>query len=121
MAFPNPNCAAGLEEIMRRRAEDRCHVCSTMLVHGDCPIPGCPGSGIPEKAMNKQVGGDHYRDMAIQPVEFIHRNSIPYIEGCAIDCLCHWRKNGVQDLEKAKHFIDLLIEMEKSNDPKWTP
>ncbi len=67
--------------------------------------------------MDKQVGGDHYKEMAIQPVEFIHKNGIPYIEGCAIKYLCRWRKkNGVEDLEKAKHFIDLLIEMEKSSE-----
>jgi hypothetical protein len=64
-------------------------------------------------ATDEQIGGDHYKTLAIQPVEFIHRNGIGYIEGCAIKYLVRWRnKNGVEDLRKARHFIDLLIEME---------
>jgi hypothetical protein len=61
-----------------------------------------------------QVGGDHYRTMRIQPERFIFENGIGFHEGSAIAYLCRWRKKGgVQDLEKAKHFIDLLIENEK--------
>ena len=64
-------------------------------------------------ALDTQVGGGHYKDMVIQPVEFIHKNRIGFIEGCAIKYLCRWRnKNGVEDLKKARHFLDLLIEME---------
>ena len=66
-----------------------------------------------EKANEHQVGGSHYRDMAIQPIEFIHRNGIGFIEGSVIKYVCRWRKkNGIEDLNKAKHFINLLIEME---------
>lgn len=64
-------------------------------------------------AFESQVAGSHYRDMKIQPAEFLHVNNIPYIEGCVIKYLCRWRnKNGLQDLEKAKHYIELLIELE---------
>lgn len=64
-------------------------------------------------ALDKQVGGSHYRDMKIQPVEFIHANDIPFIEGNVIKYVTRWQsKGGVADLEKAKHFIELLIEME---------
>ena len=64
-------------------------------------------------ALDVQVGGAHYKSMAIQPVEFIHANSIGYFEGNVIKYLCRWRaKNGVADLEKARHYIDLLIELE---------
>lgn len=60
-----------------------------------------------------QVGGDHYKKMKIQPVEFIHANGIPFIEGCIIKYAARWRdKGGVKDLEKIKHFTDLLIELE---------
>lgn len=66
-----------------------------------------------EKALERQVGGTHYRKLAIQPIEFIHRNGIGFCEGNAIKYLCRWRdKGGVADLEKAKHYIDLLIELE---------
>lgn len=64
-------------------------------------------------ALQTQEGGTHYKDMKIQPIEFIHANNIPFAEGCAIKYLCRWRsKNGIKDLEKARHFIDLLIELE---------
>ena len=64
-------------------------------------------------ALDVQPGGSHYKDMKIQPVEFIHANSIPYLEGNVIKYVCrHRNKNGLQDLEKAKHYIELLIELE---------
>jgi hypothetical protein len=60
-----------------------------------------------------QVGGGHYKDMAIQPVEFIHANAIGYFEGNVIKYVSRWRKkNGIADLEKAKHYIELLIRLE---------
>lgn len=64
-------------------------------------------------ALNKQVDGGHYKDLKIQPIEYIHANNIPFAEGCAIKYLTRWRsKGGIPDLEKAKHFIELLIELE---------
>jgi hypothetical protein len=66
--------------------------------------------------LDVQVDGDHYKQMKIQPVEFIHANGIPYLEGNVIKYVSRWRsKNGVADLEKAKHYIDLLIELEGRN------
>lgn len=70
-------------------------------------------SDAPTPALGRQEGGRHYADMAIQPVEFIHANSIPYFEGNVIKYVSRWRnKNGVADLLKAKHYIELLIELE---------
>lgn len=64
-------------------------------------------------ALNTQVGGDHYRKLKIQPIEYIHTNNIPFAEGSIIKYVTRWRdKNGIKDLEKAKHFIELLIELE---------
>ena len=75
--------------------------------------------GIKPKAIDKQVGGDHYKEFKIQPAEFCHVNNIPYLEATAIKYLCRWKKKGgVQDLEKAKHFIDLLIEFENANNKR---
>lgn len=63
--------------------------------------------------LDKQVGGDHYKDLTIQPVEYIHANNISFIEGSVIKYVTRWRnKNGIADLEKAKHFIELLILLE---------
>jgi len=64
----------------------------------------------------RQEGGEHYKGMKLQPVEFIHANNIPYLEGCAIKYLCrHKAKGGVVDLLKAKHYIDLIISLEYKN------
>lgn len=61
-----------------------------------------------------QEGGDHYKDMEIQPVVFIHANGIPFIEGCIIKYMCRWReRGGLQDIKKAIHFLKMLIELEK--------
>ena len=68
-------------------------------------------------ALETQEGGQHYKDYIIQPIEFIHANSIPYCEANIIKYVMrHKRKNGVQDLLKAKHYIDILIELEYQND-----
>jgi hypothetical protein len=65
-------------------------------------------------ALNTQVSGDHYKSLKIQPIEFIHANGIPFAEGSVIKYVTRWRaKGGIADLEKAKHFIELLIELEK--------
>ncbi len=65
------------------------------------------------KALDRQEGGSHYKNFEIQPIEFIHRNNIPFIEGNIIKyILRHKQKNGIEDLKKAKHYIDLLIEQE---------
>lgn len=60
-----------------------------------------------------QVGGTHYTDMAIQPVNYIHRNGLGYCEGAVIKYVSRHRvEGGREDLEKARHFIDLLIALE---------
>ncbi len=66
-----------------------------------------------ESPLDKQVAGDHYKKLAIQPVEYIHANNIPFIEGCIIKYATRWRdKGGIKDIEKIKHFAELLIELE---------
>ena len=63
--------------------------------------------------MTTQVGGDHYKKLAIQPVEYCHRNGLGFCESSVVKYVTRWRdKGGLKDLEKARHFIDLLIEME---------
>jgi len=67
------------------------------------------------KALKNQVGGEHYKDYVIQPIEFIYFNNIPFLEANVIKYIVRWQeKNGVQDLEKAKHYIDLLIELNET-------
>lgn len=65
-------------------------------------------------ALNTQVNGTHYKELAIQPVEYIHGNGIGYMEGNVIKYVTRWRsKGGIADLHKAKHYIELLIELEQ--------
>lgn len=71
---------------------------------------------IGDCALASQVGGDHYKRYAIQPVEFITKNKLGFCEGNAIKYLCrHGDKNGAQDLRKAIHYIELLLQMEYPN------
>ena len=76
-------------------------------------------SGIEtNSALGKQIGGDHYKNMKFQPIEFILANNLGFCEGNAIKYICRYKaKNGIEDLIKAKHYIDMLIEIErKKND-----
>ncbi len=68
-------------------------------------------------AMSKQVGGQHYKDCAIQPVEYIMANKLGYCAGNVVKYVTrHAAKGGKQDLEKAKHYIELLMEQEYGKD-----
>ena len=72
----------------------------------------------------KQVGGRHYMDMVMQPSEFINKNKLQFAEGNAIKYICrHANKGEVQDLEKAKHYIDMIIERDytapKEKEETW--
>jgi hypothetical protein len=67
------------------------------------------------KSFKKQVGGSHYKKYKIQPVEFIIKNNIGFVEGNIIKYVLRFKeKGGVQDLLKAKHYIELLIDTTKS-------
>ena len=68
----------------------------------------------------KQVGGSHYKEMAIQPAEFINKNKLLFAEGNAIKYICrHINKGGKEDLEKAKHYIDMIIERDYGPQENW--
>jgi len=75
-------------------------------------------------AYKKQVGGKHYLKYKIQPSRFVDENKLLYPEGCIIKyILRHQDKGGKQDLLKAKHFIDMIIERdyeeEKEKQETW--
>jgi hypothetical protein len=82
-------------------------------------VPAAPLVATPEgdkgPALARQEGGGHYKGMAIQPFEYIHANRLGFAEGCVVKYVSRWRaKGGVEDLKKARHFLDLLIEAEQS-------
>ena len=62
-------------------------------------------------ALDTQIGGNHYKDMKIQPVEFILANGLGFCEGNVIKYISRYKnKNGIEDLEKVKHYVELLID-----------
>lgn len=68
-----------------------------------------------ERPMDKQVGGNHYKQFAIQPLEFAHKNNLSFCQGNVIKYICRYPyKNGVEDLKKARDYIDKLIAFEES-------
>ena len=68
--------------------------------------------------LSTQIGGDHYKDLAIQPAVFIERNKIPFLDGCVIKRMCrHESKNGAEDLRKAIHEIELILELRYGEKP----
>ena len=65
----------------------------------------------------KQIGGSHYKSFSKQPYEFISKNDLSFFQGNVIKYVCRYlNKNGVQDLEKIKHYCDL--EIKKLKDKK---
>ena len=63
------------------------------------------------QALSLQVGGDHYKTMAIQPVEFITANNLGFLEGNIVKYVCrHHAKNGAEDIKKAIHYCELLLQ-----------
>jgi hypothetical protein len=68
-------------------------------------------------AFKEQVGGGHYKDLAIQPAEFIHKNGIGYLQGNVIKYVCRYKhKNGAEDLKKAIHYLQILLDLEYGHD-----
>ena len=64
--------------------------------------------------LDKQVGGSHYKDFAIQPLEFITKNKLSYIQGNIIKYVVRFeQKNGIEDLDKAIHYINILKEVSR--------
>jgi hypothetical protein len=72
-------------------------------------------------ALDIQVAGSHYKGLVFQPVEYIHANGIEFIEGSVIKYVTRWRdKGGIDDLKKAIHFLEILIEKEEAKNESLT-
>jgi hypothetical protein len=73
----------------------------------------------PKPALSVQVGGNHYKDMKIQPIEFTMKNNLNFCQGNVIKYVTRYKhKNGIEDLKKAKHYIDLIIDLEYGEEGK---
>ena len=66
-------------------------------------------------ATGRQVGGDHYKRFNIQPIDFIIDNELGWCEANVVKYVTRWQyKNGMEDLRKAMHYLQLLIERENA-------
>lgn len=65
-------------------------------------------------ALNTQIGGSHYKDGGIQPVQYIEANRLAFLEGCVVKRVTRHDRDGGkgrQDIEKAIHELTLLLEL----------
>jgi hypothetical protein len=64
-----------------------------------------------ESPLDHQVGGTHYKDFKIQPIEFILGNNLGFCEANVVKYICRWaNKGGIQDLDKVIHYVEILKE-----------
>jgi hypothetical protein len=64
-------------------------------------------------ALDTQAGGSHYKNLAIQPVEYIQANGLDYFQGNIVKYITrHKTKNGAEDIKKAIHYCQLILELE---------
>lgn len=64
-------------------------------------------------ALQKQVGGSHYKNMAIQPAEYCQKNNLNHLESSVVKYVSrHRQKNGREDIEKAIHCLELLLTID---------
>lgn len=69
--------------------------------------------------LQKQVGGSHYTALAIQPIAYIFANGLGFAEGNVVKYVTRWRaKNGIEDLRKAQHYLELLIQQAQSEEDR---
>lgn len=70
----------------------------------------------PSGALDRQEGGDHYKDLPIQPVEFIHANQLTFLAGNVVKYISRYRaKGGADDVRKAIHYCQLILDLEYGN------
>jgi hypothetical protein len=88
-----------------------------MLCNACQPIGSCGGGNtcpmFSASALDKQVSGNHYKDKGIQPIVYIHANDLGFCEGNVVKYVTrHKEKNGAADIQKAIHYLELLLELQ---------
>lgn len=69
-------------------------------------------------ALDDQEGGNHYKDLKIQPVEYIHANGLDFFQGNVVKYVTrHKAKNGEQDIRKAIHYLQMILELQYGVEP----
>jgi hypothetical protein len=76
-------------------------------------IPETKPEPVANNPLSQQEGGNHYKGLAIQPVEFIQANKLSFLEGCVVKRVCrHRAKNKAEDIRKAIHELRLILKLE---------
>ena len=108
-----------LHDLPRRKSDGitaLANACLTVEAITGKPVTfntGGTQSARPKKPTDTQVGGNHYQKYKIKPVEFLMKNNVPYVEGNVIKYVMRFRdKNGLEDLLKARQYLDMLIVAE---------
>ena len=97
-----------MNESIVRQVEPECARCGKPIVLCECK----------RTANDVQVGGDHYKRLAIQTWDFIASNDLDFFQGNIIKYVTRWKtKGGVEDLRKARHYLDKYIELNSTPDP----
>jgi hypothetical protein len=69
------------------------------------------------KASDKQIGGSHYKDFKIMPIEYITQNKLDFCEGNIVKYISrHEKKNGAEDIRKVIHYAELILEQKYGKD-----
>ena len=72
---------------------------------------------VTESSLDKQEGGQHYKDKAIQPIVYIHANNMNFCAGNVVKYITRYKeKNGAEDIRKVIHYCELLLELEYPNE-----
>ena len=70
-----------------------------------------------EDTINKQIGGDHYKDFSIMPIEYITKNNLDFCEGNIVKYISRHRLKGkAEDIEKVIHYAQLILKLEYGKD-----
>ena len=70
-----------------------------------------------DNATSKQIGGDHYKNCAIQPIDYIVKNNLDFLEGNIVKYITrHKTKNGIEDIKKVIHYAELILEKKYGKD-----
>lgn len=117
-AYKATNPSASVQEIAKAVRVPSNYVYNVLWVDarkGHTAAPKATSKDTPkatqQSANDTQVGGAHYKSKAIQPWDYIVSNRLGYLEGNIVKYVSRWQdKNGVQDLEKARHYLDKLVE-----------
>tara|TARA_R100001510_G_scaffold45804_1_gene42543 strand:+ start:1687 stop:1992 length:306 start_codon:yes stop_codon:yes gene_type:complete len=86
---------------------------ASKTVYGKLNHPNDTATAAPKGAIQRQVGGDHYKKFKIQPLEYALENGLGICEHAVVKYVTRWSdKNGIEDLRKAIHYLEILIQRE---------